>query len=52
VECGTAGLALRVDRHVLAGPAKVREALVEEFVDLTTRRIATMLADRTAHGGE
>jgi hypothetical protein len=24
VECGTARLALRVDRHVLAGPAKVR----------------------------
>jgi hypothetical protein len=27
-------------------------ALVAQFVDVTTRRLATMLADRTAHGGE
>jgi hypothetical protein len=26
--------------------------LVEQFIDLTTRRLATMLADRTAQGGE
>jgi hypothetical protein len=26
-------------------------ALIEQFVDLATRRLATMLADRTAHGG-
>lgn len=31
VECGTAGLALRIDCRV-AGPAAVRSALVEQFV--------------------
>jgi hypothetical protein len=30
----------------------MRQALLEEFVDLTTRRLAAVLADRTAHGGE
>ena len=30
----------------------VRKTLVEEFVDLATRRLATMLADRTAYGGD
>jgi hypothetical protein len=30
----------------------MRQAPLEEFVDLTTRRLATMLADGTAHGGQ
>jgi hypothetical protein len=30
----------------------VRQALVEQFVNLTIRRLATVLADRTAHGGQ
>jgi hypothetical protein len=36
---------LGVDSRLLAGPAAVRWALVEQFVDLTTRRLATVLAD-------
>jgi hypothetical protein len=30
----------------------MRQALLEEFVDLTTRRLATVLADGTAHGSD
>ena len=30
----------------------VRKTLVEEFVDLATRRLATFVADRTAYGGD
>ena len=32
--------------------AMVRKTLVEEFVDLATRRLATFVADRTAYGGD
>jgi hypothetical protein len=36
---------LRVDCRVLARPASARQALIEQFVEVTTRRLATVLAD-------
>ena len=36
---------LRLDCRVLAGPAAVRSALIQQFIDLTTERLATVLAD-------
>jgi hypothetical protein len=37
---------------LLAEPAAVRQALIEQLVDLATRRLATLLADRPPHSGQ
>jgi hypothetical protein len=41
-----------VDETVEQSASGQLVALIEQFVDVTTRRLATVLADRPAHRGE
>jgi hypothetical protein len=50
--CTNDGAPLRADCGMLAEPAAVPQASVEQFINLTTRRLATVLTDRPVHSSQ